>query len=127
MNTTKVSSINTVTTATLLIAHGSRRAEYLDEVMCLADKLSTYIEQPVLVAFLSLVKPDINDQLLALRQKGITQIKVIPYFLAAGVHVANDIPEIIGNFLLEYPGIHIEITEHFGANDAVISALAKML
>lgn len=101
----------------LLVAHGSRRKESNEEII----KLTAQIEQIadnefdiVSGAFLQYASPDISEQIESYVKKGVTEIKIFPYFIAAGNHVVVDIPEIIGDFRKKYPQIRIELTKHLG-------------
>jgi len=58
--------------------------------------------------------------------KGAREIVVFPYFLAAGTHVAVDIPKAISTFELEYPQIRIRLTPHLGASDALPGAILSV-
>lgn len=102
----------------LIIAHGSRRAASNDEVRALADAVRAqpghdyaYVE----TAFLELAEPSIPQGLAALAKKGATEIVAFPYFLAAGTHVAQDIPEAIATFTAAHPGVAVRLTSHLGA------------
>ena len=42
--------------------------------------------------------------------RGATEIVAFPYFLAAGTHVAQDIPEAIAEFSAEHPAVKVRLT-----------------
>jgi sirohydrochlorin ferrochelatase len=102
----------------LIVAHGSRRQASNDEVRVLANRLSATRHPDigdVEVAFLELAEPSIADGLANCVNKGAHEIVVFPYFLAAGTHVAADIPEEIEAFRAQHPHIHVSVTPHLGA------------
>ncbi len=110
----------------LIIAHGSRRAASNDEVRRLADQVraqagSAYAD--VETAFLELEEPGIRAGLAALAGRGAMEIVVFPYFLAAGTHVAQDIPEAINEFSAAYPGVEVRLTPHLGASATLPAAI----
>ncbi|MEQ1663275.1 MAG: CbiX/SirB N-terminal domain-containing protein [Thiobacillus sp.] len=110
----------------LIIAHGSRRAASNDEVRALADIVraqSGSAYDHVEAAFLELAEPDIPGGLTALAQRGATDIVAFPYFLAAGTHVAQDIPEAIGIFTAAHPHVAVRMTAHLGASAALPAAI----
>lgn len=114
------------TTHLLIIAHGSRREASNDEVRRLASRvrgLCTPGIGHVEVAFLELAEPSIPEGLARCVAKGAGEIVVFPYFLAAGTHVAQDIPEAISAFALDNPGIRIRLTPHLGASEALPYAI----
>jgi len=113
----------------LIIAHGSRREASNDEVRRLAGRVRD-LRAPgiahVEVAFLELAEPSIPEGLARCVAKGAREIVVFPYFLAAGTHVALDIPEAISAFELDHPQIRIRLTPHLGASDALPGAILSV-
>lgn len=102
----------------LIIAHGSRRQASNDEVRQLAARvrdLHSSSFQHVEVAFLELAEPSIAEGLSRCVVQGASEIVAFPYFLAAGTHVTQDIPEAIASFRDLYPHIQVHLTRHLGA------------
>jgi sirohydrochlorin ferrochelatase len=101
----------------LIIAHGSRRQSSNEEVRKLVDRIK---EDPqsgfddVSAAFLELADPSIPDGLEACIARGAKKIVVFPYFLAAGRHVVEDIPEQVTPVKEKYPEVSISIAPHLG-------------
>ncbi len=113
----------------LIIAHGSRRAASNDEVRQLSDQVRSQPNQAydhVEAAFLELAEPSIPAGLAALAAKGATEIVAFPYFLAAGTHVAQDIPEAIAAFSAAHPAVTVRLTPHLGASAALPSAILNV-
>lgn len=102
----------------LIVAHGSRRAASNDEVRDLAARVAE-LRSPgidhVDTAFLELAQPDIPTGLARCVAAGAREIVVFPYFLAAGTHVAQDIPEAVAEFQDQHPDIVIRLARHVGA------------
>jgi sirohydrochlorin ferrochelatase len=110
----------------LIIAHGSRRAASNDEVRRLADAVRTQPGHPydhIETAFLELAEPSIPDGLAALATRGATEIVAFPYFLAAGTHVAQDIPAAIAEFTAAHPAVKVRVTPHLGASATLPAAI----
>jgi sirohydrochlorin ferrochelatase len=113
----------------LIIAHGSRRAASNDEVRALSERVRAQPNLPyehVETAFLELAEPDIPAGLAALAARGATDIVAFPYFLAAGTHVAEDIPEAVAEFSAAYPGVNVRITPHLGAASVLPDAILNV-
>lgn len=113
----------------LIIAHGSRRAASNDEVRQLADQVRAQPGQAydhVETAFLELAEPNILDGLAALAAQGATEIVVFPYFLAAGTHVTQDIPEAIAAFATAHPAVQVRLTPHLGASPILPAAILNV-
>jgi sirohydrochlorin ferrochelatase len=113
----------------LLIAHGSRREASNDEVRRLTRRLNAINPAGfagVETAFLELAQPSIPEGLAACVAKGASEIVVFPYFLAAGTHVARDIPEEIQAFQASHPQIKISLTRHLGDSDLLPQAILQV-
>jgi sirohydrochlorin ferrochelatase len=113
----------------LIIAHGSRRGASNDEVRQLVDQVRAQPGQTydhVDAAFLELAEPSIPDGLTALVAQGATDIVVFPYFLAAGTHVAQDIPDAVAEFSTRHPHVRVRLTAHLGASAALPTAILGM-
>ena len=110
----------------LIVAHGSRRAASNDEVRRLAERVRTLCGLEVAgveVAFLELAEPSIHEGLARCAAAGADEIIVFPYFLAAGTHVAQDIPAAVAAFAQAHPGVRVRLTPHLGAADALPGAI----
>jgi sirohydrochlorin ferrochelatase len=113
----------------LIVAHGSRRQASNDEVRALADQLRTMNKAEigdVQVAFLELAEPSIPDALSECVRLGAQEIIVFPYFLAAGTHVATDIPEEIAGFCEKHPQVKVSLTPHVGAAPTLPHAILEV-
>ena len=117
--------------ALLLISHGSRKEQSNEEVRRLSKKLAEQAKPEFALtqcAFLELATPSIPEGLEACIRSGATQIEVLPYFLATGRHVSEDIPGEIEKKRKEYPGIQIRLHNHVGsASDSMVDALLKLV
>ena len=81
----------------LLVGHGSK-LPYNKELIettaeLIARKTNEYIVKP---GFMSINTPTVEGQLEAFRKENIEMLVVVPLFLARGVHIDKDIPEILG-------------------------------
>jgi sirohydrochlorin ferrochelatase len=110
----------------LIIAHGSRRAASNDEVRALGDRVREMRDpgiEHVEVAFLELAEPGIPEGLAHCVALGAGEIIVFPYFLAAGTHVASDIPEALAEFSQHHPEIKLRLASHLGASPALAKTI----
>ncbi|VGO14995.1 Sirohydrochlorin cobaltochelatase [Pontiella desulfatans] len=116
--------------ALLIVAHGSRRKESNDEVCRLAtriDENSGPAFDLVTSAFLEISSPQIDSAVADLVDSGATEIKVFPYFLAAGTHVVNDIPKLIAEEKENHPNVHFEILPHLGALQGISTLILNQI
>lgn len=115
--------------ALLIVAHGSRRAESNTEIKTLTTEVAQRAASKfdlVDCAFLELAEPLIPDGINSLVQRGAKSIVVVPYFLAKGAHVKDDIPEAIHASQADHPGIAITVSTYFGAADPVPDVLTQL-
>ena len=104
--------------ALLLIAHGSRRDASNREVIELADKLAALAGNDfdlVKACFLELADPGIDTAVSECADLGVQHITVVPYFLSAGRHVAEDVPQELTEAARHHRGISITVCSHIGA------------
>jgi len=103
--------------ALLLVAHGSRRRSSNDEIRGLAARLRGADASFDLVehAFLEMAAPGIAAGIDKLAEAGAAEIVVLPYLLAAGRHVAADIPAKLASLARRHPHVRITLAPHLGA------------
>jgi sirohydrochlorin ferrochelatase len=104
-----------VTTALLLIAHGSRQAEANAELLALARTLREdghyAIVEP---AFLELAEPTIEAATRTCIGLGAARVILLPYFLSAGVHVRRDLQSHRDKLAAAHPGAEFVLAEPLG-------------
>lgn len=101
----------------LLVAHGSRRPQSNTEIEEITERLSqvaTGHYDGVRHAFLEIAEPSIPDGIEACISAGADEIIILPYFLAAGRHVAEDIPGFVAVKQAEHPDCSIRIAPYLG-------------
>jgi sirohydrochlorin cobaltochelatase len=81
----------------LLIGHGSR-LQYNKELITstaqmMADKTDEYL---IKSCFMENSVPNVPEGLDAMRDEDLDTLVVVPLFLAKGIHVLRDIPELLG-------------------------------
>lgn len=115
--------------ALLLVAHGSRRPESNDEVRRIADELGKLAGDDyayVSSAFLELADPSIPDGIQQCIDHGADEVEVLPYFLSAGRHVSQDIPNEVAIKQQQYPELSIRILSYLGAAVAIPGLLLQL-
>lgn len=113
--------------ALLIVAHGSRRAASNDEVRALCNTVAARDEglyEQVTCAFLELAEPSIPAGLEALIAAGARDITVVPYFLSAGRHVAQDIPAEVARVAVP-DGVSVRIAPYVGRSAAMADLLLE--
>lgn len=112
--------------ALVIVAHGSRREASNEEVILLSETLRTRLSEqyPLLnTGFLELAKPSIPDSIIECIEKGATEVNVLPYFLSAGRHVQEDVPNEINKVKALYPQITINRLSYIGGIPQLLDLL----
>ncbi|MBN1292704.1 MAG: CbiX/SirB N-terminal domain-containing protein [Candidatus Latescibacteria bacterium] len=110
----------------LLVAHGSRKKESAEEISGLKQKLRDLSHGEFDVvdhAFLQKASPKFDEKMQEFVSNGISDIMVLPYFLATGSHVASDIPRVIFDIRQKFPNVKIRMLPHIGAAAGMVQLL----
>jgi sirohydrochlorin ferrochelatase len=114
-----------VTTALLLIAHGSRHAEANADLHHAAAELRGRGHAVVVPSFLELAEPGIEAGGRECVALGASRVVLVPYFLSAGVHVRHDLAEARDNLAREFPGVEFLLAEPLGRHPLLIDVVAQ--
>lgn len=112
--------------AYVLLAHGSRRAQSNQEVQQLAARLGEQLAAPVAAAFIEQCQPDLASACATLLAGGASRIRVLPYLLAAGRHLAEDIPALLADCRQRWPQLAISCSNHVGGAPLMLTLLADL-
>jgi sirohydrochlorin cobaltochelatase len=114
----------------ILVAHGSKRKKSNDEFIQLCDSIRVenldkfdFIEH----AFLEFEEPTIEMAIKSVHERSIDNVSVYPYFLNSGKHVSVDLPFIISEVETLYPSMKIELLNHFGSSESILSIISSDL
>jgi len=113
----------------LIIAHGSRRQASNDEIRELTKKVSALSSDNfdlIECAFLELAEPSIPAGFEKLINSGAKKVQVLPYFLAAGLHVTSDIPKAVKAARAAHPTIDITTSQYLGEADILPTLLMQI-
>jgi sirohydrochlorin ferrochelatase len=112
----------------LILAHGSRQKETEETLQQIVDMTRASLPSiPLEYAFLQFSDKNLETGLKNLIEEGVTQIKVVPYFLFEGVHIREDIPGEIQEFLKGYDNIEITFGKTLGADMRLAAVLADRI
>lgn len=105
----------------ILLAHGSSDPNWQATFEALAQPTCDANPQAV-VGYMELCEPSLEQQIIHLKQKGATAIKVIPLFLARGRHLRKDVPAMLDGFRKKYD-IHLNLMPPIGEHPALAEAI----
>lgn len=108
----------------LIIAHGSREPETIktmEEVFSIVqEKLSHVLMEQ---AYMEFCNVNLAKGLDKLMEQGADDIVVVPYFLFSGIHIREDIPKEIEEYLSSHPGLKIRLGSTLGADPRIADVL----
>jgi sirohydrochlorin ferrochelatase len=101
----------------LVIAHGSRARESessLDEVLAMVrEKMPGVLIE---CSFMEFSDRTFAKGVKSLIDKGVDEIRIVPFFLFMGVHMKEDIPALAHECAKEYESVAITMAEPLGAD-----------
>ena len=113
-------------TALLLIAHGSRRAEANADLEHLANVIRNRGEFAVVVpSYLELCEPSIaagGDRCVA---AGAKKVVLLPYFLSAGMHVMEDLTAARDDLAKRHPPVEFVLAEPLGRHPLLVQIVLE--
>ena len=109
----------------LIIGHGSRALEAQEEFMEFVNKVREKTSFPVEGSFMELAQPDFFEAAENLIEKGVSEVHVLPLFLFTGVHIKEDIPDIIKEASEKYEGIDFYFGSPIGPCDELVDVILK--
>lgn len=111
----------------IIVGHGSPKkdANQMDLIgQLLHGLLHPGCNEPCIhTAYLQFQEPDLPTVLGQVAQSNPRRIIIHPYFLAAGMHVTKDIPEIIAEARALHPHIEFHYTEPLGISEKIIHVI----
>lgn len=103
--------------AILLVDHGSRLAAANAQLAETARLVERRVPGFVVAhAHMELGVPSIADAVAGLARRGVTDLVVVPYFLASGRHAGEDVPRL-ARAAAERHGIAVRIAEPLGVHE----------
>lgn len=112
----------------LLLAHGSRAADAERMMEAVAAMVRHCLpELTIQTAYMQFCDVNIEKGLLTLMEKGVTNVKVIPYFLFDGIHIREDIPNELAAFQKAHPGLSITLGKTLGADSRLADIVADRI
>jgi sirohydrochlorin cobaltochelatase len=109
----------------ILFGHGARDPRWAEPFERLATKLRAQRSDPVSLAFLELMTPDLPTAIEKLGSDKCDVVTVVPVFFGQGGHIRRDLPELLDRCRAMFPSIEIKCAVAVGEDEAVLDAIAK--
>ncbi|MDD3483956.1 sirohydrochlorin chelatase [Azovibrio restrictus] len=115
----------TAAPALILFGHGARDPEWVQPLRAVRDLVAAaHPDSRVELAFLEFMSPDLPTRVAELVSAGVTQVTVLPMFIAQGGHLKRELPEMLVALRAAHPGLNVELMPAIGTTDRVIAAMA---
>ena len=112
-------------TAIVLFAHGAKDPEWAQPMERIQSAVRLLLPgTPVALAYLERMRPTLSEAVSAVIDEGARSVTVVPLFLAAGGHIKQDLPELIGELQRRHPDVRIAATTPLGDDADVLDAIA---
>ncbi len=111
----------------LLVGHGSRSAEAQQVFTQIIEALRNRLQTEVEGCSMEISEPFIPETVEKMVQKGVRHITVLPYFLYSGIHIKEDIPEILKEIKEKHKELEITMAEPLGYHNTLIDILVERL
>ncbi|MDE3181150.1 MAG: CbiX/SirB N-terminal domain-containing protein [Acidobacteriota bacterium] len=115
-------------TAIILFAHGSRVEEANERVRALAGRVQNEGGfANVRTAFLEMAEPGLGRAIDEAVRAGARRVVVLPYFLTTGVHLRQDLPELLSRERVAHPEVEFLMTESLEGHPLLASILLERI
>lgn len=117
-----------MSTAVLIMAHGSRIAEANNAAQEVAKMVQEMTGIDIIeVAFREMHAPNIQEGIDSCVARGADKILLIPYFLFMGAHVQHDLPEEIEAAQKRHPGLEMVMGSHLGVHRKLAEIVSERI
>jgi sirohydrochlorin cobaltochelatase len=110
--------------AILLFAHGSSDPAWAAPFESILTQVRAQTAQPVALAYLERMQPSMNDAVAALAASGVTDVTLVPLFLAVGGHMRNDLPGMVRDAEAQN-GVKIHVRQTIGESPDMTAQIAQ--
>jgi sirohydrochlorin cobaltochelatase len=109
----------------VLLAHGSNDARWKQPFETLLARLT---DMPVRLAYMEMTTPRLGEVLadIVATMPQVTQIDVLPLFMASGGHLRHDVPQQLADMQAHYPGLTLTMLPPVGEHPLVMAAMQQV-
>ncbi len=109
----------------LLFAHGSRNPAWAAHFERLRETVAQSAPKVQIgLCYLELCTPDFAEGVAALVGTGVTDIRVVPVFLAPGKHTEVDLPELVSIAANAHPQVRLQVSATLLEDAAMVKMIA---
>ncbi len=112
--------------AIILLGHGSRAASAADDMEKVARRLKEKLDYEIIETCQMSGRgahfPEVFERCIA---GGAVSVLVLPYFLHRGIHLLEDIPEMMREKAAAFPGVKVVLGNNLGFDEAIVDVVLK--
>ncbi|HHW07447.1 MAG TPA: cobalamin biosynthesis protein CbiX [Clostridia bacterium] len=116
----------------ILLGHGSRAR--VDEANQLLVEMASLLKNRIRAGEIAPAwmnsksgRPGLREVAARLAEAGFTEIIVAPWFLTSGLHIQEDIPEMLEELRQRYPRVRFALARPLGADPRLADILAERI
>ncbi|MDP1990872.1 MAG: CbiX/SirB N-terminal domain-containing protein [Syntrophales bacterium] len=113
--------------AVILIGHGSRAAGADDDMERIAERLRADADGGIVDLCRMAHGTSFGEAFERCVRQGAKTVIVIPYFLHFGVHLRQDIPEMLREAVMKHPDVRLVLGRHLGYDDALAALVERRI
>lgn len=107
----------------LVLAHGSRVKTTVDTIEAVVAMMKAKVEDEIMIGYMEFAEPNIDGALTQLKEAGVTDVKIVPYFLFEGIHIQKDIPNEVNEWLEKNEGVNVTFGKTLGVDERLADIL----
>ncbi len=117
-----------MSTGIILFAHGARDPAWAEPVHRLQRMLTERMPGAIVEsAYLDHTLPTLEDAAQGLVTRGVSELSIVPVFIAAGSHLKEDLPRRVAELAAQHPEIPVRIAPPIGEADTIHTAISAWI
>ena len=114
--------------AVILIGHGSRAKGADDDMERIAGRLRAAADGGIVdLCRMAGHGTSFGEAFERCARQGAKTVIVIPYFLHFGVHLRQDIPEMLREAVAKHPEVRLVLGRHLGYDDSLVALVERRI
>lgn len=111
----------------LVVGHGSRSKEADEVFFSIVNSLKNKTNDLVEGCYMEISNPNIPETVEKMYKAGVRELNVAPYFLYPGIHIKEDIPEILEQIEQKYSDLKVYMANPIGYDDLLVDILLNRI
>jgi len=114
--------------AIILLGHGSRIPGAGEGMEQIARRMREKLGREIIeICYMSKLGPHFPEVFERCVDRGATKIIVVPYFLHSGLHLIEDIPDLLCEKARKYPHVKLILGKNLGFDECLVDLVIKRL